>query len=644
MFRKTRIGTMFLSWFLIIALIPLVFFGYTSSRKTMNILKNEAENRLISIADNKARQIMTYLSEREKDVTSLARSPAIINAIMEYKAAFKEAEVDQQNNELSSMNYERVEREYRQYFAHYKETAGYHDLILISPEGDVIQTVAKEDDFEVNLMTAPYRDSELAKVFERAKTLLETSMSDYKYYMPSNGPAAFIAAPVLNKGKLVGVIALQVDNDEVRSIVNDFTGLGETGETVVASIEGDQVVFVMPTRHNPHAAFSKKLLIESEEVLSIHKAVKGEKGYGVSLDYRSKEVLAVWRYLPHLRWGMVVKIDTEEAFQSIVHLRQWSFFIGVITVIGVILSAFLVSGSISNPIINLTKTTRRIAGGDITSKVDIKGSVEIGELGTSFNKMMDQLEASRIEMIGHRDHLKEMVDERTKELKETQEQLISEERFAVLGKLSGSIAHEIRNPLATIDSTAYYLKRKLKDADEKTRSRLDRIINEVKESTDIIQSLQDLTKLKEPQKTRIDLHGIIEDGIEMSNIPRAVELVNNATRDKLLVDVDGKQIAIVLRNILANAIQAMEGKGTIRITAGKAEDGFVDVSLMNSGPGIEPENLGKVFQPFYGTKTGGFGYGLTICKMIMKKNGGSIKAQSGKEKGVTFILRIPFAV
>ncbi len=637
MFRKTKIDTMVLSWFLIIAVIPLVFFGYTSSRKTMETLKREAENRLVSITDNKARQIMTYLSEREKDVTSLAKSPAIINAIMEYKAAFQKAE-------LSSRNYERVEKEYRQYFSYYKETAGYHDLILISPEGDVIQTVAKEDDLGANLRTIPYRDSELAKVFERAKTLMETSMSDYKYYLPSDEPAAFIAAPVLNKGKLIGVIALQVDNDEIRSIVNDFTGLGETGETVVASIEDDQVVFVMHTRHNPHAAFSKKLFIESEEILSIHKAVKGEKGYGVSLDYRGKDVLAVWRYLPHLRWGLVVKIDTKEAFQSITSLRRWSFFIGVITVIGVILTAFLVSGSISNPIINLTKTTRRIAGGDITSKVDIKGSVEIGELGTSFNKMMEQLETSRTELTEHRDHLKEMVDERTQELKETQEQLISEERFAVLGKLSGSIAHEIRNPLATIDSTAYYLKRKLKDADEKTRSRLDRIINEVKASTDIIQSLQDLTTLKEPKKARIDLHGIIEDGIGMSNIPRAVELVNNATRDKLLVDVDEKQIAIVLRNILANAIQAMEGKGTIRITAGKVEDGFVDVSLMNSGPGIEPENLEKIFQPFYGTKISGFGYGLTICKMIMKKNGGSIKAQSGKEKGVTFVLRIPFAV
>ncbi len=635
---------MFLVWFLIIALIPLVFFGYTSSRKTIKTLKSEVENTLISITDNKAQQIMTYFFEREKDITSLACSPAIINAIKEYKTALEKVKTLSPINGLPAIYYESVEREYGQYFAYYNESAGYDDLFLISPEGDVIFTVAKENDLGTNLKTGSYKGSELAKVFERAKTLLETNTSDYRYYMPSDEPAGFIAAPVLSEGRLLGVVALQVGNDEINAIVNDYTGLGETGETIVASREGNQAVFVMPTRHDSHAAFKKKIFFGSEEFLLLQKAIKGQKGYGMSIDYRDKEVLAAWRYLPHLRWGMVVKIDTEEAFQAINRLRNWSVFIGIITTIGVILTAFLVSGSISNPIINLTRTTKRIAGGDLTSKVDIKGSVEIGELGASFNKMMEQLEMSRTELTDHRDHLKEMVDERTKELKEAQEKLISEERFTVLGKLSGGIAHEIRNPLATIDSTAYYLKRKLKNVDEKTMSRLDRIIDQVNESTGIIQSLQDMTKLNEPKKTRMDIGSIIEDVICISNIPRAVEIVNKVTKDKLFVDIDGKQITIVLRNIFANAVQAMNNKGTIRITTDKAEDGFAEVSVMNSGPGIEPKNLKKIFQPFFGTKARGFGYGLTICKMIMEKHGGSIEAQSGEEKGVIFILRIPFAV
>jgi signal transduction histidine kinase len=88
----------------------------------------------------------------------------------------------------------------------------------------------------------------------------------------------------------------------------------------------------------------------------------------------------------------------------------------------------------------------------------------------------------------------------------------------------------------------------------------------------------------------------------------------------------------------------MDNKGTIWITADKAEDGYAEVSVMNSGSDIEPSDLEKIFQPFFGTKARGFGYGLTICKMIMEKHGGSIKARSGKGQGATFILRFPFAV
>jgi len=639
MFKKTKIDTMFLVWFLIIALIPLVFFGYTSSRKTVKTLKSEVKNTLISITDNKARQIMTYFFEREKDITSLAASPTTINAIKGFKKAF----TDSVYYGLVSPDYNSVKEEFGQYFAYYGEVAGYHDLFLISTEGNVLFTVAKEEDLGSNLKTGPYKDSELAKVFERAKTLLETNMSDYKYYPPSDEPAAFIAAPVLSEGRLIGVVAQQVDNDEIRAIVNDYTGLGETGETIVALREDNMAVFVMPTRHDKHAAFSKKIFIGSEESLSIQKAVEGQKGYGVSHDYRDKEVLAAWRYLPHLRWGMVVKIDTGEAFRHVASLRDWSLFIGIITTIWVILTAFLVSGSISNPIINLTRITRKIAGGDLTSKVDIKGSIEIGELGVSFNKMMEELETSRKELTEHRDHLKEMVDERTKELKEAQEKLISEERFTVLGKLSGGIAHEIRNPLAAIDSTAYYLKRTLKDADEKTKSRLDRIIDQVRESTDIIQGLQDLTKMKELRRTRMDIDDIIKNVINAYALPQDVEIVKKIADDKLMVEVDERQMLIVFRNILANAVQAMENKGTIWISTYMARDGWVEAAIVNSGPGIAPENIEKIFQPFFGTKARGFGYGLTICKMIMEKHGGSIEAHSEKGRGVVFTLRFPFA-
>ena len=222
-----------------------------------------------------------------------------------------------------------------------------------------------------------------------------------------------------------------------------------------------------------------------------------------------------------------------------------------------------------------------------------------------------------------------------------EEQVAMSERLAVLGKLSGSIAHEIRNPLATIDISALNLKRKLKDADEKTKSQIDRIIKQVKETVDTIQSLQDLSKLETPNKRRWDISDIITNGEAISALPQNVHLINAMTRDKLFVDVDEKQISIVLRNLLSNAAHAMDNQGTVWITAYSDGDGYVNISIKDSGPGIKPENINKIFQSFYGTNVKGFGYGLTICRMIMEKHGGTIDATSENSKGATFTLRFP---
>jgi PAS domain S-box-containing protein len=226
---------------------------------------------------------------------------------------------------------------------------------------------------------------------------------------------------------------------------------------------------------------------------------------------------------------------------------------------------------------------------------------------------------------------------------EMEEQIATSERFALLGKLSGSIAHEIRNPLATIDISALNLKRKLKDADEKTKSQIDRIIRQVKEAVDTIQSLQDLVKLETPNKRRWDISDLIMNGEAISDLPQNVHLINAMTKNKLFVDADEKQISIVLRNILSNAAHAMDNQGTIWIAAYEDEDGNIIISIKDSGPGITAENIKKIFQSFFGTKVKGFGYGLTICRMIMDKHGGEIDATSEEGEGATFILRFPSA-
>jgi signal transduction histidine kinase len=192
--------------------------------------------------------------------------------------------------------------------------------------------------------------------------------------------------------------------------------------------------------------------------------------------------------------------------------------------------------------------------------------------------------------------------------------------------------------LSTIDSSVYYLKTKLKDADEKVRTHLDRIKSSVGSSLAIIDSLRNLTQIKEPRLQRINLKSVTSDAIVNAEVPETVNVIRDIT--EVLVNGDPEQLRMAFKNIVKNAIQAMDGKGTLEVTVGKMDD-QVELSFTDTGPGIAPENLGKIFQPLFSTKAKGLGFGLSITKMIIDKHGGMIQAKSEPGKGATILIRLP---
>ncbi|MBT3878022.1 MAG: PAS domain S-box protein [Candidatus Scalindua sp.] len=369
-------------------------------------------NRLITSTDEKVERISAYFLEREKNVTSLAHSTTIVNTFKEFQLLFEKGKIVSLDNKLFTYNYNSIEKGFGLFYMPEKESTRYYDLFLISPEGDVVYTATKGEDFGTNLITGLYKDSELAQVFKRTKTFLETSISDYKHYAPSRERAVFVAAPILSEEEFIGVIVLQIDNEDITGIVNDYTGLGTTGETVVATRVVDEAVFTMPTRHDPYATFRIKIPPGSKKGLPILKAVNGNKGSGLSVDYRGKQVLAVWRYLPRIRWGVVVKQDTSEAFAPVSKLKRWSVIIGITTMIGVAIVVLFVSRSISGPITQLTESTKIIGQGDLHHKVDIVSHDEIGQLADSFNSMTAKLKNAYSKQKEINTSLQREIDER----------------------------------------------------------------------------------------------------------------------------------------------------------------------------------------------------------------------------------------
>ncbi|MBI2831775.1 MAG: PAS domain S-box protein, partial [Chloroflexi bacterium] len=235
------------------------------------------------------------------------------------------------------------------------------------------------------------------------------------------------------------------------------------------------------------------------------------------------------------------------------------------------------------------------------------------------------------------------------ERKKAEEQVRVYERLATLGKVVGSISHELRNPLGVIDSSVFYLQRHLRksggaqeEADEKTLAHLERVHSSVMQATSIIQGLLNLTSVKQLQVETVDLRDVTSWIISESKIPLAVKVAQAFAEQPVKVNADRELLRMALGNIIKNAVQAMEGKGTLAVTI-RSDGKEAELTFNDTGPGISQENLENVFQPLFSTKPHGIGLGLSITRMIVERHGGTITVQSAPGKGATFVIRLPLA-
>lgn len=268
---------------------------------------------------------------------------------------------------------------------------------------------------------------------------------------------------------------------------------------------------------------------------------------------------------------------------------------------------------------------------------DANGKI-IGLVGVS----RDITERKRAEALirEYSEHLEQLVEARTRELRDAQEQLVRQERLATLGQLAGSIAHELRSPLSAIKNAAYYLRTHLDRLDDDTREMLQILDEQVNTSARIIESLLDFARPKTPILKRVYLPYVIQAALEQCRVPDHVTL--NWELAPHLPDVlaDAAQMQIVFRNLITNAIQAMPNGGTLTIGV-YTEGQTIFATLSDTGQGIPPEALDKIFQPLYTTKAKGIGLGLALCKLIVEAHDGKISVTSTVGKGSTFTITLP---
>ncbi|MBN2086297.1 MAG: substrate-binding domain-containing protein [Anaerolineales bacterium] len=250
------------------------------------------------------------------------------------------------------------------------------------------------------------------------------------------------------------------------------------------------------------------------------------------------------------------------------------------------------------------------------------------------------------ELLEYSEHLEEKVDERTRALQEAQDNLVRQEKLAVLGQLTATVSHELRNPLATIRVSTTAVDLKTRDRGLGVERALDRIQRNITRCDTIISELLDYTRMPDLERREVDFDDWLNRLLDEQTVPEGITLRRDMASG-VRVSLDGERFQRAIINLLDNARQAIQSAPNEGGTAGTlsvetaVDGGRLKIVIRDTGGGIPPEVLPRIFEPLFSTKGFGVGLGLSIVRGIVEQHGGTIEIGSEPGRGATAVVRLP---
>ncbi|WP_199336525.1 adenylate/guanylate cyclase domain-containing protein [Oscillatoria sp. FACHB-1407] len=463
------------------SILVTAYLGYRSGQSN---LTDRVFSQLTSLRTSKAYQIESYFQTIRNHIETLSEDPSVVDAMEEFIAAHQQLETVQipvtanqaltnyyqteflprlakteqgspvldsflpetlagrylqyhyiarnpnavgEKDALDSANdgseYSRLHARYHPIFRNIIDKFGYYDLFLIDSEGSIIYTVYKETDYISNLVTGPYNESNLARLFaqvRRAKERDYARIIDFEAYAPSYGaPAAFIAAPIYNDSEFIGVLAVQLPVDEINNVMTGnqdwrSDGLGDTGETYLVghdylmrsvsrflietpeeylqalrSLGVDDIVL------NRIQQYNTSILEQRVQTEGVEAALTGQEGTQIIRDYRNVPVLSSYEPLEidGLDWVILSEMDLAEAYAPIYSFQRQVLISATLLMLLVTLLAMLLAYLFVKPINHLIANAHRVEAGQLDAIATLNNEDEFGELAKSFNAMVVSLRA-----------------------------------------------------------------------------------------------------------------------------------------------------------------------------------------------------------------------------------------------------------
>ena len=469
---------------------------------------------------------------------------------------------------------------------------------------------------------------EFVHIVSKNKKEVFTHRPHFQQYLNHN--TMEVAAPVtsMESGQTIGIIINAYNQEIINDITSNREGMGNSGEIVIGLKEDGTIQFINTLKYTPDTATTLKISLNDEAAEPMRLALEGKYGTIIGHDYRDVNVIAAYRYIPSIGWGLVAKMDKAEAFAPLTVLRNIAIILGGVSSIAVILVGISFSISTSRPINRLTAAAKKISNGNYDYSVEIDRHDEIGALAVSFNSMTSKL---------------------THEINEQEK---AEARLTGLNKeleaFCYSVSHDLRAPLRGIEGFSRALEEDYADKfDLQGKDYLRRICTASHKMDNLITDLLDLSRItrSKMKHEKVDLSALVKSKaleLQETEPERQVEFV---IAEGDCTDGDTKLLKIAIDNLMDNAWKFTGKHSQARIEFGiSLQDGESVYFISDDGVGFDMTYADKLFGAFQRlhsiTEFEGTGIGLATVNRIIQRHGGNIWAEGEIGQGAKFCFTL----
>ena len=423
-------------------------------------------------------------------------------------------------------------------------------------------------------------------------------------------PFLTMAVPVWQLDRIKGVLIAEVSLRGIWDIVDNIQ-FGKTGKAFLVDQEGRIIA------HPDKKLILKGVKPKYEEV--VQNVISGSTGSLEVKDVNADTYFVAYSPIKALRWGIVLDQSEKEAFAFSKIMRMHSWILIILSVFVAMIVSFFLSKFMSRPMKELIDRANRLAQGDFDHSFRIRRRDEIGKLLFSFNQMAKRLQKAQ-----------------------------KEEKLSMVGKAATSIAHELKNSLVLVKTFIQMLPKRHKD--EKFIEEFSKMIpRELDSWNRMLKNMMDFSSLEKITMEYLDVNIILQDILDLAKFRVSQKNIHfnvSIQSDLPMIFGNADKLKQVILNLINNSIDATESGDTIVIDVHLVNNAlawtpeYIEIKVANSGQGVFSEDLRRIFEPFYTTKSDGLGLGLSICKEIVKQHGGRIEVICEENKQISFAVQL----